>query len=94
MDQQAAEYAAAPAGWSQTEAYQHAEQLSEVLRRPARALESSAGLAEEHAQRQERNGRGDAAAEERRAASRARHAAARARLRAEESFKLGFGSKR
>jgi len=57
--------------------------LSMTLGRVAESLDISAVLAEEHAQRQERAGHPDVAAEERRVADGAREAARRARERAD-----------
>jgi len=62
--------------------------LVSVLHRAADALEQSATLAEQHAERREQAGRQEAAAEERRAARRAHEAAAHARARAEEWLRL------
>jgi hypothetical protein len=59
-----------------------AELLSTTLIRAAAALEQSAALAEQHALRQERDGRSEGAAEERRAADRALDGARRARSQA------------
>jgi len=69
---------------------EHAERLTSIFGRTADVLAHSAGLAEEHAQRDERLGRLGHAARERQAAERARDAAQLARLRAaswEELFR-------
>jgi len=58
--------------------------LHDLLIRTAEALETSAGLAEEHAEMLERAGRSDDAAWERRGADRSRQAAQRARSYAVE----------
>lgn len=94
MDDQAAERVAATGERLRTQALEQAENMSVLLRRTARALESSAALAEEHAQRHDRSGHGDTAADERRAANRARQAAARARSRADNWLKVGSESMR
>jgi hypothetical protein len=67
---------------------ENAQHLSSVLTRTTEALEKTAAIAEQHAQRRDRAGLSDAAAEERRAADRAREYAGRARSQAEEWFKL------
>lgn len=84
MDYAAVKRAAAVAQDLQSQVHQRAGQLSEVLRRTARALESSAALAEEHAERREQGGRSGEAANERATAGRASEAARHARARAEE----------
>jgi hypothetical protein len=94
MDDDAAERVAARPEQLRTQALEQAEHKSVLLRRTARALESSAALAEEHAQRHERSGRGDTAADERRAADRARQAAARAHSRADDWLRAGSESMR
>lgn len=65
-----------------------ARQAVEHLLQLARTLERTAGLADEHLRRLEREGRSDRAAEEHAAADRARDAARRARSQAEEWRKL------
>ncbi|HET7427091.1 MAG TPA: hypothetical protein VFJ50_08620, partial [Gemmatimonadales bacterium] len=62
----------------------NARHLSSVLSQTADVLETSAELAQTHAERLERAGRADAGAEERRAAGRAFAAARRARLQTKE----------
>jgi hypothetical protein len=84
MDYEAAKRAAAVAEGLQSKSVERAEQLSEALRRTARALDWSAALAEEHAQRRELGGHTDEAAKERAMAQRASDAAQRARAQAEE----------
>lgn len=66
-----------------------ADRLSGVLTHIADALERTACLADEHAERCERAKKSRAAADEREAARRAREAAQRARSQAEEWLKLG-----
>jgi hypothetical protein len=61
-----------------------AEHRASILSRTAAALETSAALAEDHADRHALAGRNDDAAQERQAADRARQAARRARSRAEQ----------
>jgi hypothetical protein len=68
---------------------QGAKQASGILTQLAKTLDKSAGLADEHAQRREKAGRTDDAADERQAAERAREAAQRARRQAEEWLKIG-----
>ena len=68
--------------------HEGAQRLSSRLSETATALEMSAVLAGEHAQRREEAGRSDDAAEERHAADRARAAARRARSQAEEWRKV------
>ena len=94
MDDEAAERAVATAKRWRTEARERVENMSVLLRRTARALESSADLAEEHARQEERSGHGATAADERRAANRARQAAERARSQADEWLQVGSESKR
>ena len=88
MDPGAAKQASATAERAVNQTLMMARDLASVLARTAKALEQSATLAEEHAERRERAGRKEAAAEERRAAGRAHEAAARARAQAEEWLKL------
>jgi hypothetical protein len=70
-----------------------AAQLASVLSRTADALEQSAALADAHALRYEQAGRGDDAAQERRAAGCAREAARKARSHAGEWLELAAGEK-
>ena len=65
-----------------------------MLARTAKVLEQSAALAEQHAERRERAGRIESAAEKRRVAWRAHEAAARARAKAEEWLELSEDSER
>jgi hypothetical protein len=88
MEPEAAQQASATAGRAVSQMRTTARDLAAVLGRTAEALEQSAILAEQHAQRREQAGRPEAAAEERRAAERAHEAAARARARVEEWRKL------
>lgn len=64
---------------------ERAGELSAILRRAARALERSAAMAEEHAERRDRSGDAREAEKERAAAARATDAARRARARADEA---------
>jgi hypothetical protein len=64
------------------QARENARAVSRVLERTANALEQSARLAADHAERQQRVGRLDEARKERLAAAHAREAADRARLQA------------
>ena len=84
MDYAAAKRAAAAAEGLRSQTHERAGQLSEVLRRTARALEWSAALAEERAERREQAGRSDEAAKACATAGRASEAARHARARAEE----------
>ena len=88
MEPEAVEQASAAAERAMSDTRVTARHGASVLSRTAEALEWSAILAEQHAQRHEQAGRQEAAAEERRAAARARDAAARARVRAENWLKL------
>lgn len=88
MDSEAATRAAVAAQRLNAEALRRAANLSAALRRTARALEWSAALAEEQAQRRERLGRSDEAANERAVAGRASEAAQRARMHAEELARM------
>jgi hypothetical protein len=88
MEPEAARQASAIAETAASQTRMTARDPASVLGRTAKALEQSAILAEQHAQRRERAGRMEAAADERRAAGRAHEAAARARARAEEWLKL------
>ena len=63
---------------------QGAETVSSILMQLADALERTAALAEEHAQRHERLGRTDHALKERQAARQAREKAQRARSEAQQ----------
>jgi len=85
----AAANAAAIAEKAAREARRRARDLGFVLNRTAEALELSAKLAEEHAERQARTGQAGAAAKERRAATRAREASQLARARAVRCLELG-----
>jgi hypothetical protein len=78
------------AGRTASQTREHAKHLAATLTRTADTLETSAGLALEHAERHEQAGRSDAAAKERRAAEHARDAARRARLNAEEWLERSF----
>lgn len=71
------------------ETRQKGRDLGFILNRMATALEQSARLADQHAERQARGGRPEAAAEERRAARRAREASQLARARAVRLLMLG-----
>jgi hypothetical protein len=73
---------------SKAAAAERRARLSSTLMRTAEVLDSSAGLAEAHAERHEQAGRSDDAAEERRAAARAREAAQRARSQAEHWLEI------
>jgi hypothetical protein len=64
------------------QARENARRLSSILSQTAKVLDTSAALAQAHAERLEHVGREDAGAEERRAAQRAGEAARRARLHA------------
>lgn len=88
MDYEAAERAADAAGGVQRKALERADRLSAVFTSTARALETSAALAEEHAARRERGGHADEATRERLIAARASDAARRARVRAAELLEL------
>jgi len=88
MEPEAAQQASATAGRAVSQTRTSATDVAAMLGRTAEALEQSAILAEQHAQRREAAGRKEAAAEERRAAEWAHEAAARARARAEEWRKL------
>ncbi len=88
----AAETALGAAGRLAAQTRESAGQLSSVLIHTANALETSAALADAHAERLERGGQADAGAEERRAADRARAAAQRARSQAKE--RLDFALRR
>lgn len=88
MDYAAAAHAASVAQDLQRHTVKRAEQLSMVLRRTARALDWSAALAEEHAERHALQGDSDEAAKERAMAGRASEAAWRARARAEELARM------
>ena len=88
MESEVAKQAAERAERAVTQTRVTARNLASVLGRTAETLEQSATLAEEHAQRREQAGRGDAAANERRAARRAHGAAARARVHAEKWLKM------
>jgi hypothetical protein len=70
---------------SHDDALDRAGQLSTILERAAHALDASADLAEEHANRTAREGQGEVADRERLAARRARNAARRARKQAGET---------
>lgn len=85
---EAAKQAAATAERLRRRAGQRAEELAVRLKRTARTLEASAALADEHAQRRERQGQTDASTAERGAAKRAGDAAERARMQAEELLEL------
>jgi hypothetical protein len=65
-----------------------ARALSEKLAMAADVLETSADLAEEHANRRQAKGKTEGAAEERRTAERTREAARRARSEAEKWLKV------
>ena len=69
----------------------NARHLSSVLGQTANVLETSAALAQAHAERLEGAGRAEAGAEERRAADRAYAAARSARLQANEWLKFALG---
>ena len=88
MDYAAAEHAASVAQDLQSQMLERAGRMSTVLRRTARALEGSAALAGEHADRRAQRGGSDEAARERAMAGRASDAARRARARAEELARL------
>ena len=66
------------------EAREAALRMAATFERTAQALERSAGLADDHAQRDGQAGRHEAAAKERALADRAREAARRARARADQ----------
>jgi hypothetical protein len=74
-------------GRTASQTREQAKQLASTLTRTAEALETSAALAREHAERHERAGRSDAALKERQAAEHAWEAAQRARLTAEQWLK-------
>jgi hypothetical protein len=88
MEPEAAKHASAAAEEAVTQTRLTARDLARLLGRTAEALERSAMLAEDHAERRERADPMMAAAEERRAAVRAREAAERARARAGEWLEL------
>lgn len=71
-----------------TRAQQGARELSQIMSRTADALEKSAHLADQHAQRREQAEQGDDAAEERRVADQTREAARQARSNAEQWLKI------
>jgi hypothetical protein len=72
-------------------ARKNAREVSRLLDRTANALEQSALLAADHAERQQRVGRMDEACKERLAATHAREAADRARLQAARFGALATG---
>jgi hypothetical protein len=88
MDHEAAKRAAAIAEELNSTAREHAEKLSAALRRTARALEGSAAIADERADRREQAGRGAEADRERAMALRASDAAERARAQAEQLLEI------
>lgn len=88
MDE-AAVRAAAGAQTLARETRRGARDLGFILNRMATALEQSARLADQHAERQAQGGRPEVAAEERRAARRAREASQLARERAVRLLDLG-----
>ena len=67
------------------DAVERAAKLSAILKRTASALERSAAIAEEHAERHRRYGDDEGATKEHAAAARASDAAKRARARAAEA---------
>ena len=88
---EAAAHAAAMAERAARESRQRAQKLGLLLNRTAAALEQSAKLADEHAERQARAGREEDAAHERRAARRAHAASQRARVQALRCLELADG---
>jgi Histidine kinase-, DNA gyrase B-, and HSP90-like ATPase len=74
VDQDASQSASVSAELAQQQTRERALHLSRLMRRTAETLEHSAALAEEHAQRKQRAGHGEAATRERRAAGRAEEA--------------------
>ena len=84
MEPETVERASAAADTAASQARVTARDAASLLARTAEVLERSAALAQEHAERRERAGRPESAAEERRVAKRAYAAAARARARAEQ----------
>lgn len=86
---EAAARAAAIASKAGRDTRRRAQDLGFVLNRTATALEQSALLAEDHAERQMRAGKTGAAARERQVARRAREASERARARALRCLELG-----
>jgi hypothetical protein len=89
---ESAESALQSAELAQSRARERALGLASVLRHTAHTLDRSADLAEEHAQRYERNGKHMAAQQERQAADRARMAAEQARQHAEQWQSANPGS--
>ena len=94
MEPETVERASAAAETAASRTRVTARDVASLLARTAEVLEHSAALAEEHAERRERAGRIDSAAEERRVAWRAHEAAARARAKAEEWLELSEGRER
>ena len=85
MDPERADRAAATAEDARESVVKRAGELSAILERTAQALEHSAEIAEEHAERRRRSGDDAAAAKEHAAATRATDAAKQARARAEHA---------
>jgi hypothetical protein len=77
--------ASAVARGARDDVLEHARKLSTILKRTASALEHSAAIAEEHAERRRRSGDDEGATREHEAAARASAAARRARARADEA---------
>jgi hypothetical protein len=67
------------------DAVERAGKLSSILKRTASALEHSAAIAEDHAERRRRSGDDEGCTKEHEAAARAADAARRARARADEA---------
>lgn len=86
MSYEAGQRAAARSERLRKAAFEPEYQLAALLSRTARALETSAALAEEHALKHEQAGRDRAATRERLVSHRASDAAGRARLRAKEAL--------
>lgn len=85
MAPERADRAAAAAEDARASVMKRAGELSVILERTALALEHSAEMAEEHAERRRRSGDDAAAAKEEAAAARATNAAKQARARAEHA---------
>lgn len=85
MANQPANRAAAIASQARVDAVERAGKLSAILKRTASALERSAAIAEEHAERHRRYGDDEGATKEHAAAARASDAAKRARAQADEA---------
>jgi hypothetical protein len=88
MEYEASERAAAAAARKWSYGLEQAGQVAELLWRTARALDASAALAEQHAERREVEGRAESAKAERAAGRKASDAAQRARARATELLEL------